>query len=279
MPNLSNKIVLVTGASRGLGRATALEFASAGATVICTGRSTRGHSTQAKLPSMTIDDAVDAIGVAGGKAEAYACDHTAPAQVEALMAHIGEKYGQLDILVNNAWGGHDAIDESGKGKEIWEEPLEQLRSMLLGGGYSDYVTSLLALRYFMGESGRGIILTTTYHNDEPPGWLPYEVSKAPKNRLVYVLGHKLRDKNIPVIGVSPGWMRTELMDIHHAPGELEGKTESPHYAARGLVALAGDPDAMRHSGQIMDVGELADLYGFTDLDGRQPQWHREHLAQ
>lgn len=269
---------MVTGASRGLGRAAALEFAQAGALVICTARSRRGQSTEPRLPETTIDDTLDAIHAAGGQGQAIGCDHTDPGQVEKLMLDIGEQHGRLDILVNNAWGAHDRVDESGKGQEVWEESLEQLKNMLLAGAYSDYLTSLLALRHLMGSAGRGLVLTTTWHTDEPPAWLPYEVSKAAKNRLVYALAHHLRHKNIPVIGVAPGWMRTELMLLHHTPEELAGQTETPHYAARGLVALACDPDALRFTGRVMDVGELAQLYGFTDLDGTQPQWFEAHQA-
>ncbi|GAA5514122.1 hypothetical protein Dcar01_02874 [Deinococcus carri] len=102
------------------------------------------------------------------------------------------------------------------------------------------------------------------------------MSKAAKNRLVYALGHKLRDRGISVVGVAPGWMRTELMLQHHTEQELAGQTETPHYAARGIVALARDPQVSRHSGRILDVGELAELYGVTDLDGTQPQWYAGH---
>jgi NAD(P)-dependent dehydrogenase (short-subunit alcohol dehydrogenase family) len=197
--------------------------------------------------------------------------------VEAVIRHVAQTHGRLDLLVNNAWGAHDGQGAGGNsvgaGGEVWDEPLPPLRGMLLAGAYSDYVTILLALRHVMAAQGRGLIVSTTWHTDEPPGWLPYEVSKAAKNRLVYALGHQLREKGIAVVGVAPGWMRTEVMFLHHTPGELQGQTETPHYAARGIVALACDPAVMRHSGKILDVGELADLYGFTDLDGTQPQWY------
>lgn len=124
--SLNGKIALVTGASRGLGRATALELAAAGAHVICTARSTRGHSTQAELPETTIDDTADAVQAAGGSAEAVACDHTDTAQVERLMEQIKVQHGRLDILVNNAWGGHDPVRGEatgipGTGPEVWDE--------------------------------------------------------------------------------------------------------------------------------------------------------------
>ncbi|WP_034385551.1 SDR family NAD(P)-dependent oxidoreductase [Deinococcus sp. YIM 77859] len=274
-PPLAGKVALVTGASRGLGRAAALELAAAGAHVIATARSTRGHSTVPALPQTTVDDTADAVRAAGGQATPLKCDHTDPAQVEAVIRHIADTYGRLDVLVNNAWGAHEGGAGAGGGVEVWDEPLEQLRNMLLVGAYSDYVTSLLALKYLMGKRGRGLIVSTTWHTDEPPGWLLYEVSKAAKNRLVYALGHKLRDTGISVVGVAPGWMRTELMLQHHTPEELAGQTETPHYAARGIVALAADPDVSRHTGRILDVGELADLYSVTDLDGTQPHWYAE----
>ncbi len=276
---LTGKIALVTGASRGLGKAVALELAEAGAYVICTARSTRGHSTQNELPATTIDATVDAVRKAGGKAEAIQCDHTDAVAVKALVDYISEQHGKLDILVNNAWGGHDPHDESVRGEEVWEEPLDQFKHMLLAGPYSDYITSLLVLKYLMGPVQKGLIITTTWHTAEPPMWLPYEGSKAAKNRLVYVLGYHLKEKGIPVIAVAPGWMRTELMFTHHTREELEGQTETPHYAARGIAALASDPDVMRFTGKLMDVSDLADIYGITDLDGSQPRLNAKHYSQ
>ena len=269
-PPLSGQIALVSGASRGLGKATALELAQAGAHVICTARSTRGKSTQPELPDTTVDDTVEAIIGAQGSAEAFACDHTDPAQVERLVKYVVNHHGQLDLLVNNAWGAHDTHDEAASGAALWAEPLGQFKNMLLAGVYADYVTSLLVLEHLMGPAKKGRIMTTTWHTPEPPAWLPYEASKAAKNRLVYALGYHLRETGIPVVAVAAGWMRTELMLEHHSTEELAGKTETPHYAARGIVALACDSDVLRHTGKVMDVAELARLYGFTDLDGRQP---------
>ncbi len=276
---LAGKIALVTGASRGLGKAVALELAQAGAQVICTARSTRGHSTQSQLPDTTIDDTVDAIRAAGGRAEAIPCDHTDPAAVQGLVEYIAQHHGKLDILVNNAWGAHDPHNESQSGENVWDEPLDQFKHMLLAGPYSDYVTSLLVLKYLMGPIQKGLILTTTWHTAEPPLWLPYEASKAAKNRLVYVLGYYLREKGIPVIAVAAGWMRTEVMLTHHTMEELAGQTETPHYAARGIAALASDPDAKRFTGKLMDVSDPADIYGITDLDGSQPRLNAKHLRQ
>ena len=266
---LQGKVALVSGASRGLGRAVARELAAAGAHVVATGRSEPGAATQTDVPDLTVQRTVDLVAEEGGSAEAVICDHTDPDQVRRLVDDVLARHGRIDVLVNNAWGGHDHHDEP-DGEEVWDEPMEQFRAMLLAGAYSDYVTSLTVLKHAMGPAGAGIILTTTWHTPEPPAWLPYESSKAAKNRLVYALGHHLREKGIPCIAVAPGWMRTELMEAHHEPGELDGRTETPHYGARAVVALAADPDAIRFTGRTMDVAVLAREYGFTDLDGTQP---------
>jgi NAD(P)-dependent dehydrogenase (short-subunit alcohol dehydrogenase family) len=266
---LNGRVALVSGASRGLGRATAVELAAAGAYIVCTARSTRAHATQTDVDDLTLEGTLDAVRAAGGDGEWHRCDHTEPAQVEALLRDLLRWHGHVDVLVNNAWGGHDHHDDPG-GEEVWDEPMEQFRAMLLAGAYSDFVTDMTVLKHAMGPAGGGIIVTTTWHTPEPPAWVPYESSKAAKNRLVYALGHHLREKGIPCIAVAPGWMRTELMEAHHAPGELDGRTETPHYGARAVVALAADPDAMRFTGQTMDVAALAREYGFTDLDGTQP---------
>jgi NAD(P)-dependent dehydrogenase (short-subunit alcohol dehydrogenase family) len=267
---LAGQVALVSGASRGLGKAVALELGEAGAHVVCTGRSTAEAMTQTKAPGLTVDATAEAVRAAGGSAEAIRCDHTDPVQVATLIDDIAERHGRLDMLVNNAWGGHDHHDEAVDGEEVWDEPMDQFRQMLLAGAYSDFVTSLTTLRRLMGPAGRGIIVTTTWHTPEPPAWVPYESSKAAKNRLVYALGHHLRDKAIPVVAVAPGWMRTELMMTQFTEEDLAGKTETPHFAARAVVALASDPAAIRFTGRTMDVWDLAQEYGFTDLDGSQP---------
>jgi NAD(P)-dependent dehydrogenase (short-subunit alcohol dehydrogenase family) len=266
---LKDKIALVSGASRGLGRAVAVELGAVGAHVVATGRSKPGAATQTSVPDLTVQRTVELVEAAGGSAEALICDHTDPDAVLRLVADVLERHGRIDVLVNNAWGGHDFHEEA-DGEEVWDEPMEQFRAMLLAGAYSDFVTDMQVLKHAMGPAGHGVIITTTWHTPEPPAWVPYESSKAAKNRLVYALGHHLREKGIACIAVAPGWMRTELMEAHHSPGELDGRTETPHYGARAVVALAADPDAMRFTGRTMDVAVLAREYGFTDLDGTQP---------
>src|SRR5205085_3376010 len=221
------------------------------------------------VDDLTIDRTVEMVEESGGSAEAVTCDHTDPDAVRRLVDDVLARHDRIDILVNNAWGGHDHHDEV-DGEEVWDEPMSQFRDMLLAGAYSDFVTDMTVLKHAMGPAGRGIILTTTWHTPEPPAWVPYESSKAAKNRLVYALGYHLQDKGVPVIAVAPGWMRTELMSTHHTEEELAGRTETPHFAARVMAAIAADPDAMRLTGQVVDVGELAEHYCVDDLDGTRP---------
>ena len=194
--------------------------------MVATGRSRPGAETQTEVPDLTVQRTVDLVAEEGGSAEAVICDHTDPDQVRRLVDDVLARHGRIDVLVNNAWGGHDQHDEP-DGEEVWDEPLDQFKAMLLAGAYSDYVTSLTVLKHAMGPAAAGIILTTTWHTPEPPAWLPYESSKAAKNRLVYALGHHLREKGIPVVAVAPGWMRTELMEAHHSAEELGGQDRDP----------------------------------------------------
>ena len=163
---LDGKIALVSGASRGLGRAVTRELGAAGAHVVATGRSTRAAPTQTDVDDLTLERTIELVTEAGGSAEAVVCDHTDPDAVRALVADVLARHGRIDVLVNNAWGGHDHHDDV-EGEEIWDEPMTQFRDMLLAGAYSDFVTDMQVLKQAMGPAGAGIILTTTWHTPEP----------------------------------------------------------------------------------------------------------------
>ena len=171
---LAGKVALVSGASRGLGRATAVELAAAGAYVVCTARSTREAATQTKVDDLTLEGTLDAVRAAGGDGEWHRCDHTEPGQVEALLRDVLDRHGRVDVLVNNAWGGHDLHDDPG-GEEVWDEPMEQFRAMLLSGAYSDFVTTMLTLRLAMGPARRG-------SSSRPPGTPPSRRRGCPTSR-------------------------------------------------------------------------------------------------
>jgi len=163
---LHGRIALVSGASRGLGRAVARELAAAGAHVVATGRSWPRAETQTGVPDLSVQRTVDLIAEAGGSAEAVICDHTDPGGVRRLVDDLFARHGRIDVLVNNAWGGHDHHDEV-DGEEVWDESMTQFRDMLLAGAYSDFVTDLTVLKHAMGPAGRWPVSTASPTSTAP----------------------------------------------------------------------------------------------------------------
>jgi len=269
---LEGKIALVTGGSRGAGRGIAVELGKAGATVYVTGRSVRGTRTLGYPGS--VDETAEEIRAAGGIAYACRCDHTRDEETEELIGRIRREQGRLDILVNNAWGGHDAgIDP--EPRPFWEYPLRLWDAMMQGGVRAQLATNRLAIPLML-ERGAGLIVHTTFRDrDRYLSSFYYDLAKNAINRMVFGLGHDLRGTGVTVVGVSPGWMRTELVLSHFHTDEARwrevaalSRTESPYYVGRAVAALAGDERIREKNGRVLTAGELAKEYGFTDVDGR-----------
>lgn len=285
MKSLQDCIAVVTGASRGAGRGIAVELGAAGATVYVTGRSRRGQpapgyeqiqtlSHLAELPG-SIDDTADEVKRAGGRGIAVACDHTDEAQVQALIERVLREQGRLDLLVNNAWGGHETFDGVFQAP-FWERPMAHWTAMFDHGVRNHLLCSRLAAPLLVSQ-GRGLIVTTTFWDRDRylQGHLYYDLAKAAMTRLAFGMAQELRPHGVASVALSPGWMRTEFVLAGHGTDEAHwqeqpalARTESPRYLGRAVVALAGDPDVLRHSGRVLRVGDLAPLYGFTDIDGR-----------
>ncbi|MFC4619820.1 SDR family NAD(P)-dependent oxidoreductase [Camelliibacillus cellulosilyticus] len=267
---LKGKVALVTGASRGAGRAIAIELGRAGATVYVTGRSIAGKSTN-NWPG-TIDETAAQIDAAGGQGIAKRCDHTNDLETESVIARIRKEQGKLDILVNNVWGAHDLGVDA---KPFWELPLKHWETMFTAGVRAQLATNHFAVP-LMREKGQGLIVHTTFWDDwKYTGQFYYDLAKNALIRMAYGLSVELKAENIAVIAVSPGFMRTELVLIHHDADEEHWqdsedlrRTETPFYVARGITALACDPDVMKKSGQVFKIADLAIEYQFTDIDGR-----------
>ncbi|HEX7064862.1 MAG TPA: SDR family NAD(P)-dependent oxidoreductase [Bacillales bacterium] len=275
MNSLAGTIALVTGASRGAGRGIAIELGKAGATVYVTGRSVRGRSTNG-WPG-TIDATVDEIQSVGGTGIAIQCDHTDDEQTKAVIEKIKREQGKLDLLVNNAWGGSEH-DISGSYEE---NTLGHWDTMFTAGVRAQLATNYYAVP-FMRETGGGLIIHTTFWDDgKYTGHFYYDLAKNTLVRMAYGLSEELRDKNVAVLAVSPGFMRTEIVlkdfntDLDHwREVEELSVTETPHYVGKGIVALASDPDVMKKTGQVLRAGDLAEEYGFTDIDGKKiPPFH------
>jgi NAD(P)-dependent dehydrogenase (short-subunit alcohol dehydrogenase family) len=276
---LSGKVAIVTGASRGAGKAIAAVLGEAGATVYITGRTVRGATSVDGL-SGTIEDAAEEVDARGGRGIAVRCDHTLDADVEALVDRVRSEAGRIDLLVNNAWGGYEGQMMGLPRVPFWEQPRSQWESMFVAGVRAAWVMSQLATP-LMIESGGGLIVNTVaWAYDEYLANLAYDVSKAAVVRMMRGLAHELRPHNVAAIAVAPGFMRTERILAAHAahPFDLSW-TESPEYLGRAVRALAEDPNVMLHTGEVLTVGDLAREYGFTDIDGKQPAAFRMPAAK
>lgn len=270
MSTLKNKVALVTGASRGAGRAIAAVLGEAGATVYVTGRTARNAAAVDGLPG-TVDDAADEITTRGGHGIAVHCDHTVDHDVEALFERVRAEQGRLDLLVNNVWGGYEGQAFGIPMTPFWEQPRTQWESMVVAGTRAQLVTSQLAAPLMIAEPGGLIVSTVAWAYDEYLRNIYYDLSKAAIIRMTRGMAHDLRPHSVAAIAVAPGFMRTERILAAHAAHPFDlSITESPEYLGRAVRALAEDPNKMNKSGQLHTVGDLAREYGFTDVDGRQP---------
>src|SRR6267154_1548512 len=280
---LKGKIALVAGATRGAGRGIAIALGEAGATVYCTGRSSRKHSRgRSPTPGRpeTIEETAELVTAAGGRGIAVRVDHTKPADVKKLVTGIKRRHKGLDILVNDVWGG-DALTEFGK--TFWTVNLDNGLRMLKQAIHSHIITSHFAVPLMLGRS-KGIIFEITdgdafYYR----GNLFYDLVKISVIRLAFAMARELRKKDIVSVALTPGFLRSEAMLDHFGVTEANWKeggkkdpnflaSESPRYVGRAVVALAADTGVKEKSGRVFSSWGLAREYGFTDLDGTRPHW-------
>ncbi|MDE2903798.1 MAG: SDR family oxidoreductase [Chloroflexota bacterium] len=283
-PALHGQIALVAGATRGCGRAIAVELGAAGATVYGTGRTTRTHRSPMNRPE-TIEETAELVDAAGGTGIAVQVDHTEPDQVESLIARIrAEQGGRLDILVNDVWGGDDLTPW---GRRFWEQSLENGLLMLRQAIHSHIITSHYALPLML-ERGTGLLVEVTDgDNLNYRGQLYYDLVKTSVMRLALALDHELRqhsDANaITSLAVTPGYLRSEAMLDRFGVKEANWRdaidqdvdfavSETPRFLGRVVAALAADPDVARYAGQTLASWDLAKVYQVDDVDGRRPDW-------
>jgi len=272
---LKDRVAIVTGASRGGGRGIALALGTEGATVYVTGRSLRGSPTRPDMPESTIDETAERVTALGGVGIAVRCDHTVDSDVASLFERVGSEQGRLDLLVNNVWGGYERYDDAGFDAPFWEQPLWRWEKMFTAGLRAHFTASRLAAP-FMISKGHGLIVNTiAWDRGKYLGSVPYTVAKTGIASLAYGMALELRPHGVSALSLAPGWMRTEEIFLRFATDEQHwhevpalASTESTGYIGRAVAALVLDPDVIRHTGQILMVGDLADEYGFTDVDGR-----------
>ncbi|WP_431112079.1 SDR family NAD(P)-dependent oxidoreductase [Variovorax paradoxus] len=284
---LKGRVAVVTGASRGAGRGIALELGAAGATVYVTGRSTRAQPAEGygrilalseleALPG-SIDETANELTRMGGHGIAVCCDHTQEDDVASLFAQVRREHGRLDLLVNNAWGGHETFNGVFEAP-FWEHPLSHWDSMFDRGVRNHLLASRFAAPLMVAQKSGLIAITSFWDRDKyMRGNLFYDLAKSAMNRLAFGMAEELRPYGVASLALSPGWMRTEFVLAGHKTDEAHwherpalARTESPRYLGRAVAALAGDDRVMDKSGGVHRVADLAREYGFTDIDGRQP---------
>jgi NAD(P)-dependent dehydrogenase (short-subunit alcohol dehydrogenase family) len=286
MSALAGRVALVAGATRGAGRGIAVALGEAGATVYCTGRTTRTRRSELDRPE-TIEETAELVTAAGGTGIAVAVDHLEPAQVEALVARVDADHGRLDVLVNDIWGAERLF---GWQQPLWEHDLADGLRLLRLAVDTHLITSHFALPLLVRRSG-GLVVevtdgTRSYNDDNYRVSAFYDLAKASLLRLAFAQANELAPYGATAVALTPGWLRSEMMLDNYGVTEAnwrDGAAVNPHFAAisesprfvgRAVAALAADPDRQRRNGGSFSSGELARDYGFTDLDGSRPDCWR-----
>ncbi|MFJ4011957.1 SDR family oxidoreductase [Streptomyces sp. NPDC090026] len=278
---LAGRVALVAGATRGAGRAIAVELGAAGATVYATGRTTRTRTSELGRPTETIEETAELVTAAGGEGIAVPTDHLLPDRVRDLVARIDREQGRLDILVNDVWGGNPLLDFDTR---MWDVDLERGLRMLDLGVRTHIITSSIALPLLVRHPG-GLLVEVTDGTEESNRDFRenfyYDLAKNAPLRMARILGEELRQVGASAVAVTPGFLRSEeMLDIFGLTEDTwrDGigreryweLSESPVYLGRGVAALASDPRRDRWNGTSLDSGRLAREYGLTDADGSRP---------
>src|SRR5215469_1143820 len=282
------RVALVAGATRGAGRAIAVELARAGLYVYATGRSSRESGPSEIDRPETIEETGDLIAAAGGAGSAVVVDHEDPQAVAELVARIDREPGRLDVLVNDIFGGDRYMEWE---KPLWEHSWAGGLRMLQMGVHTHLITSSAAiplmLRTAVAHGSRGLVVEMTDGTSEANAdfrtnvGFYYDLVKASVERIVTGLTAELASHPVTAVGVTPGWLRSENMLDNFGVSEQNWRdacaktpgfaiSESPSYVARGVAALADAADVSRWAGTIISARQLANAYGVTDVDGSKP---------
>jgi NAD(P)-dependent dehydrogenase (short-subunit alcohol dehydrogenase family) len=270
---LKGKVALVTGSSRGVGKGIALVLGEAGATVYVTGRTVKGKKSRWGIPG-NIHTTAEEVTSRGGIGIPVRCDHTRDSDIRKLIALIRKKEGHLDVLVNNAFGGEDGRKHIVSYDELpfWKHDFDEWWYRM----FTAYLRSDMATTHHAIPLVRkgGLIVNTLWWNRGRYLWdLFFDLSSCAVARMAYGLDLELRPRRITVVGISPGWTRTEAMS--HLPRKVLEKLASPEYVGRAVVHLALDSNRESHSGKLFEIAELAREYGFRNVDGRLIDYHAQ----
>ena len=277
---LEGQVALVAGATRGAGRGIARMLGAAGATVYCTGRSSRSTGSAMAGRPETIEETAELVMREGGRGIAVRVDHTVEPEVVALIERIKQEQGRLDILVNDIWGGDALMDWS---KRFWEIDIGVMRTLMERAVFSHLITARHAAPLML-EKNRGLIVEVTDgHTDGYRGQIIYDLIKSSNIRLAYAMAWELAQSGITALALSPGFLRSEAVLAHFGVSEANwgdaiakdpffAESETPCFVGRAVVALATDPNVRAKAGRSYFAADLAQEYGFTDIDGRNPRF-------
>ncbi|MBF6484481.1 SDR family oxidoreductase [Nocardia otitidiscaviarum] len=282
---LAETVALVAGGTRGAGRGIAHELGAAGATVYVTGRTSGRERSEYGRPE-TIEETAELVTAAGGKGIAVKVDHLDATQVEALIERIRAESGRLDVLVNDIWGGEYLVEWN---KSVWEHDLAKGLRMLRLAIDTHLITAHYALPLMIARPG-GLLVemtdgTAEYNADNYRLSPFYDLAKVAVNRMGWTLAKDLERHDATAVSLTPGWMRSEIMLEHYGVTEDTWRTateqephfvisETPRFVGRAVAALAADPERGRWNGESLSSGGLAQIYGFTDVDGSRPDCWR-----
>ncbi|MGP3919462.1 SDR family oxidoreductase [Nonomuraea sp. 10N515B] len=275
-------IALVAGSTRGTGRGIAVALGAAGATVYCTGRSTRERRSEMNRPE-TIEETAELVTAAGGTGIAVQVDHLDPAQVEALAGRVEREQGRLDVLVNDVWGSDHLWEWD---TPVWKHDMDKGLRLLRLAVDTHIISSRFLLPLLIRNEG-GLVVEVTdgtweFNETRYRQNVYYDLAKMSVNRLAFAWSNELRPYGGTGVAVTPGFLRSEAMldnfgvtEDNWREAKVDHKSwlvsETPAYVGRAIAAIAADPDKQRWSGRSVDSGQLAEAYGLTDVDGSRPQ--------
>ena len=276
---LKDRVAVVAGATRGAGRGIARMLGAAGATVYCTGRSVRGHPATPGRPE-TLEETAEWVTAEGGRGIAVRTDHTIESEVERLFARVRDEAGRLDVLVNDIWGG-DALTEWGK--PFWELSIAQGQSLLERAVDTHIITSRHGAPLMVERNAGLIVEVTDGDTFGYRGNLFYDLAKNAVSRLAYAMAADLQAHGVTALAITPGFLRSEAVLDHFGVAEADwrdavdkdeyfAESETPCFVGRAVAALAADPNVAARAGGLFSSWGLAKEYGFTDVDGRRPDW-------
>ena len=266
---LKNKVALVTGASRGIGKGVAIALAKDGAKVYITGRTE--FPSQNNALNGSLQETQEAIHAFGGQCIPLRCDHTIDTDVDRVFEVISKSEKTLDIVVNCAWGGYEHFND---GTEFWKEegfwsaPMDRWDKMLTAGVRAAYNSCRIAAG-IMIKQGSGLLVNLSYWASQKNDLgVAYGVSKSATDRMTVIMGHELKPHRIATVCLYPGIVRTEAV-LKAADHFDLSNSESPEFTGRVISRLAQDPKLMEKSGKTFVGAQLALEYGVRDIDGKQ----------